>query len=236
MGSFHWPESCSKHTICPRRYLDEFNIHDRLLTYAQFKLTKIEMGYVKQMGVWPPPNKCNIWKYTPCPQPIDDDGKLEPLVGADWMLHMWHYPDHGIPINDASRDETSDTFLRDLHNTTQPYERTDQENRSAKESDYLLQHFIFSATPKKAGAQLWKCKLSEPLPPDGWGLFIEEGPHVSWYFIAALVIYILASLTFAAVWAAKYDTAESLNPFDIATWMLGLLTLVVSCWFAAMKD
>jgi hypothetical protein len=61
---------------------------------------------------------------------------------------------------------------------------------------------------------------------------------VSWIFFAILLIYLSASLAFAVAWYVEHRTGPQagLGSFGVASWMVSLLALSVTAWFAAVKD
>ena len=165
------------------------------------------------------------------------------LVPGDWMLHIWHNPDHGIPLKDATRDSKTDSYLTSLDDC-QPSagdvtRERDPEEGFMQNFTHLAPCWVFNATPKKVGEPLWTNHLTDTIPPEGWGLYIEEGFRISWFFIAALGIYVIGSLAFAIVWLAKYkvDGAQAgFSAFGVSSWLVTLLSIIVTVWITSAKD
>jgi len=74
--------------------------------------------------------------------------------------------------------------------------------------------------------------------PKLWGLYREEGFRISWVFFAIVVVYIFSSLAFAVAWYGEHGTGPQagLGSFGVASWMVGLLGLGISTWFAVAKE
>ena len=91
--------------------------------------------------------------------------------------------------------------------------------------------FVFLRMPKKTGERL----LAENnAPPEGWGLYFEEGFQVHQFFLLILFIYILASLSFGLYWSIEYRLVApnaGSGAWSVSSWMMGLMRLIVTVWF-----
>lgn len=93
------------------------------------------------------------------------------------------------------------------------------------------------ATPKKLGPRFTIPRHVNEFP-QCWGLYCEECFRISWIVFAILVVYLFASLAFAVAWYIEHKAGPQagLGSFGVASWMVGLLALSITTWFAAVKD
>ena len=104
-------------------------------------------------------------------------------------------------------DETADVELQ----ATKPL----QDSRSS---------YVFLRTPKKLGEQLTPDNRD---PPEGWGIYFEEGFRVPPFFVVVYCVCVFGSLALATSWYRKYGLAA----FGALGWVVGLLSLVAMVLF-----
>jgi hypothetical protein len=152
------------------------------------------------------------------------------------MLHLWNYPDHTVDL-DESTPMIGSIFRRPSQRDSP--QADDSENQNAMRDDSIgpIHTAVLTATPKKLGSRLTAPRVGDEFPRV-WGLYCEEGFRVSWIFFAILFVYLFASLAFAVAWYREHGTGPQagLGSFGVASWMVGLLALSITTWFAAVKD
>ncbi|CAG8971983.1 hypothetical protein HYALB_00003321 [Hymenoscyphus albidus] len=151
----------------------------------------------------------------------------------------------GLAVSSRGKLFEMDTLLISLLKKlrlTHPNRQADQvsHNHDVYEEDSqdaANYNAVFISTPKKLGSKSTISQSSSPFP-EGWGLYLEEGFHVSWYFFAILGIYLFASLACAIAWNIEYKSGPQagLGSFGVASWMAVLFALSGTTWFAAFKD
>lgn len=90
--------------------------------------------------------------------------------------------------------------------------------------------YVFLRTPKKVGEQLLP---DDENPPEGWGLYFEEGFRIHHFFVILLLFYVLASLAFGLYWCIKYGAVgphSGVEAFAVSSWMIALMSLVTTVW------
>lgn len=261
-------------TTLKGQYLATSSRFRRFLTMRAVK----KISYVKFVHV---PREPDIHKYDDWPSSkysppwiykgIHTKKKRFPLVGHNFLLHLWHNPSHSDP--ETYRPKLRDRITTGLHRlsrirsfiqscvstvklahkkrtdaTTQDAGRTedsqDMELGATHSSATTDIHastthedfgphwcYVTLRTPKKMGDQL---KADDEDPPEAWGLYFEEGFQVHHAFFIVLVLYIIASLGFAIYWCEQYGLvgpSTGSGAFAVASWMVGLASLVVTIWF-----
>ena len=91
--------------------------------------------------------------------------------------------------------------------------------------------YVFLRTPKKLGDQMHP---DDEDPPEGWGLYFEEGFQVHHFFMVLLFLYILGSLIFGTYWCSKYGLVgpqSGAEAFSVSSWMIALVSLIIVVWF-----
>jgi hypothetical protein len=202
-------------------------------------------------GVWPcsrmPEARVKeVWLYEPCPIRKHNNGEPESPIPCSWMLHLWNHPDHTANFDDHDNQGSSPSQARDIFfrwaRSRNSESTVDPEVQSAEteESDTSRRPgptAIFTATPKKLGPKITVPRHATEYP-QCWGLYCEEGFRISWIFFAILFVYLFASLAFAVAWYVEHKAGPQagLGSFGVASWMVGLLALGITTWFAAVKD
>ena len=91
--------------------------------------------------------------------------------------------------------------------------------------------YVFLRTPKKLGDKLHPDDVD---PPEGWGIYLEEGFRVHHLLIVMLFVYVLSSLAFGIFWYRKYgmmSPQSGLEAFGVSSWMISLMTMLMTVWF-----
>lgn len=189
------------------------------------------------------------WLYEPCPIRTNDKGEQESPIPSSWMLHLWNNPTHTAENKlEGQTNDQSNLLLALLAPVLKIFKlrnesaQADQEahNSESDEEDFQdapNHKVVFASTPKKLGRKLTIPRQFSQFP-SGWGLYLEEGFKLSWLFMAILFIYLFASLAFGIAWAVVHESGPEggLDPFGVSSWMVALLALSVTTWFAAVKD
>ena len=176
-----------------------------------------------------------LWSYEPCPITKNYKGEPEPPVPSSWMLHLWNYPDHTVVLGEST-PMISSLFSRTSPRDT-PQAADPERQNERRDSIGPSRAAVLTTTPKQLGSGLTvPCAGNEF--PKLWGLYCEEGFRVSWIFFAILLVYLSASLAFAVAWYVEHGTGPQagLGSFGVASWMVSLLALSITAWFAAVKD
>ena len=107
------------------------------------------------------------------------------------------------------------TVLRDVETQT--------ENRPSS--------YVFLRTPKKLGEKLLPNDVN---PPEGWGMYFEEGLRVSRLYMFILLLYLLGTLVFGIIWYREFGMAgpqSGFGAFGISGWMVGLISFITMVMF-----
>ncbi|KAI4113850.1 MAG: hypothetical protein LQ338_008100 [Usnochroma carphineum] len=200
------------------------------------------------------------WTYKGCPA----KKKHIPLVGHNYLMHLWQNPSHcDLQTYESRSPNVFIRISRRIHHLVGRHrQETDDENSPATTEttasnehshDMELGHmhssgsgsnapstqetlgprssYVFLRTPRKLGEQL---EANDEDPPVAWGLYFEEGFRVHHFFFIVLLLYIMASLGFAIYWCERYGLVgphSGSGAFGVASWMIGLVSLVVTVWF-----
>ncbi len=84
--------------------------------------------------------------------------------------------------------------------------------------------YVFLHTPKKLGEQLTP---DDRDPPQGWGIYFEEGFYIPPFFVLVLCVCVLGILTFGIFWYHKFGLAA----FGVLGWVVGILSLFITVLF-----
>lgn len=92
------------------------------------------------------------------------------------------------------------------------------ENRSSS--------YVLLRTPKKLGEKLLPNDVN---PPEGWGMYFEEGLRMSRLFMFILFLYLSGTLVFGIVWYREFGMAgpqSGFGAFGVSSWMVGLMSII----------
>lgn len=84
--------------------------------------------------------------------------------------------------------------------------------------------YVFLHTPKKLGEKLTP---DDRDPPEGWGIYFEEGFCIPPFFVVMYCVCLLGSLALAIFWYHTYGLAA----FGVLGWVVGLLSLFATVLF-----
>jgi len=185
-----------------------------------FQLIEDNLATKPVPGIWPcskfsPEAVRMFWSYEPCPMLTDSRPPT-----SDWMLHLWNNPGHIAKPNHGTQKD-------DLEVQNEEHHRKGVPTKAA----------ILKAAPKRLGRGIpTQYSGSELL--DCWGIYCEEGFRLSWLFFALMAMYLFATLAFSTVWYVEHRTGPlaGFGSFGVAGWMVGMLGLIITTWFAAVKD
>ena len=103
-----------------------------------------------------------------------------------------------------------------------------------KDLEYQAEHksssYVFLRTPKKLGGELLPSDVD---PPEGWGMYFEEGLRMSRLFTFILFLYLSGSLVFGIVWYREFGMVgpqSGLGAFTVSSWMVGLMSIITTVW------
>ena len=101
---------------------------------------------------------------------------------------------------------------------------------SIREAEDKSSSYVFLRTPKKLGEKLLPNDVD---PPQGWGLYFEEGLRISRLFMFILLLYLGGSLVFGIVWYREFGMVgpqSGLGAFGVSSWMVGLVSIITMVW------
>ena len=99
------------------------------------------------------------------------------------------------------------------------------------QAESISSSYTFLRTPKKLGEKLLPNDVD---PPEGWGMYFEEGLKVSRLFMFILFLYLSGTLVFAIVWYRAFGMAgpqSGFGAFGVSSWMVGLMSIITTVCF-----
>ncbi|KAL8652369.1 MAG: hypothetical protein Q9226_004299 [Calogaya cf. arnoldii] len=135
-----------------------------------------------------------------------------------------------IPMTTLRHSETQTSNEPNHEEEALPTEETTSHG-DVRPQNPDMSRYIFLRTPKKLGEQLIP---DDRATPEAWGLYFEEGLLLHHVWLIILCIYIMATAAFGAYWCAEYGLVgpgSGAAAFAIASWMIGLFSLVMTVMF-----
>ncbi|KAI4200158.1 MAG: hypothetical protein LQ350_004119 [Teloschistes chrysophthalmus] len=189
------------------------------------------VGHAYLMHLWQNPSHSDEQTYNNRPQSMISRLLHRTRLFKNYLAAYWkNEPDDPAvnrTVNDGQIELQQDVEMTRTNGPGDPTANTTavSDNHGNRSS------YVYLRTPKKLGDKLIP---DDEDPPEAWGLYFEEGFAVHHFLVVILFIYILATIAFGAYWCTKYGLVgprTGAGAFGISSWMIGLISLVVTVWF-----